>query len=109
MLHNTLYRFGTHFIPRPGIIGDVAWHRLCKRPHTGSKRKSILFKRIIHDHNDGVDRRGFLQCMAWTGTGVIWTVSSGALSSQALGRDARAAKGELRFVQISDSQKTSGK
>jgi hypothetical protein len=24
--------------------------------------------RILHDHNyDGVDRRGFLKCMAWAG------------------------------------------
>jgi cytochrome c len=28
-----------------------------------------LSKKIIHDHNnDGVDRRGFLECMAWAGT-----------------------------------------
>jgi hypothetical protein len=24
---------------------------------------------ILHDHNhDGIDRRGFLKCMAWAGT-----------------------------------------
>jgi len=63
-----------------------------------------LSKLIIHDHNnDGIDRRGFLQCMAWAGTGVIWTVSSGVLSSQAFGQKMKAAKGELHFVQISDS------
>ena len=28
---------------------------------------------------DGIDRRGFLKCMAWVGTGVIWTVSGGVL------------------------------
>jgi 3',5'-cyclic AMP phosphodiesterase CpdA len=28
---------------------------------------------------DGIDRRGFLKCMAWAGTGVVWTVSSGIL------------------------------
>jgi hypothetical protein len=22
---------------------------------------------------DGVDRRGFLKCMAWAGTGLVWT------------------------------------
>ena len=28
---------------------------------------------IFHDHNDdGVDRRGFLKCMAWAGTGAVW-------------------------------------
>ena len=28
-----------------------------------------------------LDRRGFLKCMAWAGTGVLWTVSGGVLSS----------------------------
>jgi len=41
--------------------------------------------------------------MAWAGTGVIWTVSGGVLSSQAFGNDTKGAKGELHFVQISDS------
>ncbi len=27
---------------------------------------------IMHDHNgDGIDRRGFLKCMAWAGTGAL--------------------------------------
>jgi Icc protein len=60
-------------------------------------------KRILHDHNpDGIDRRGFLECMAWTGTGVLWTVAGGAVSSQAFGQK-MADKGGLHFVQISDS------
>ena len=64
-----------------------------------------MAKLIIHDHNDdGVDRRGFLECMAWAGTGVLWTVGSGILSSQAFGQNKKnATKGELHFVQISDS------
>jgi 3',5'-cyclic AMP phosphodiesterase CpdA len=62
-----------------------------------------MAKRIVHDHNtDGIDRRGFLECMAWAGTGVIWTVSGGAVSSRAFGQEA-AGGGELSFVQISDS------
>jgi 3',5'-cyclic AMP phosphodiesterase CpdA len=62
-----------------------------------------LSRFILHDHNDdGINRRGFLECMAWAGTGVIWTVSGGVLSSRAFGKPA-AAKGELSFVQISDS------
>jgi len=60
-------------------------------------------KRIIHDHsNDGIDRRGFLECMAWAGTGVVWTISGGIASSQAFGQNA-TARGDLTFVQISDS------
>jgi len=63
-----------------------------------------LPKLIKHDHNeDGIDRRGFLECMAWAGTGVVWSLSSGVVSSQAFGQNAKAAKGDLHFVQISDS------
>lgn len=63
-----------------------------------------MSKFIVEDHShDGIDRRGFLQCMAWAGAGVVWSVSGGILSSQAFGRDAKPAKGELHFVQISDS------
>ena len=61
-----------------------------------------MSKRIIHDHNDdGINRRGFLECMAWAGTGVIWTVSGGVASSRAFG--APGAKAGFTFVQISDS------
>jgi Icc protein len=52
---------------------------------------------------DGVDRRGFLKCMAWAGTGMIWTVSGGVLSSRAFGDVASATAADFSFVQISDS------
>jgi len=57
------------------------------------------------DNHDGIDRRGFLKCMAWAGTGVLWTVSGGALQSRVLGADANPAdiKADFSFVQISDS------
>jgi 3',5'-cyclic-AMP phosphodiesterase len=61
------------------------------------------------DHNrDGIDRRGFLKCMAWAGTGTLCVMQGGVLKSFALSglreRDAAAAaKGELSFAQISDS------
>jgi 3',5'-cyclic-AMP phosphodiesterase len=57
------------------------------------------------DHNhDGVDRRGFLKCMAWAGTGALCVLEGGVLKSFSLS-DAqhRHAKGDLSFVQISDS------
>jgi 3',5'-cyclic-AMP phosphodiesterase len=61
-----------------------------------------MSKRIVYNHNhDGIDRRGFLECMAWAGTGLVWTVSGGVLTSRAFGQP--AAEGELHFVQISDS------
>ena len=64
---------------------------------------------LSHDHHhDGIDRRGFLTCMAWAGTGVLWTISGGVLRSQTLGQIAAnpgkaPAAGELSFLQISDS------
>ena len=64
-------------------------------------------KIISHDHNhDGLDRRGFLECMAWAGTGMLWTVGGGVLGSSLLSSRAGAAesaKGSFSFVQISDS------
>jgi 3',5'-cyclic AMP phosphodiesterase CpdA len=64
-------------------------------------------KFILNDHNrDGLDRRGFLECMAWAGTGMLWTVSGGLLGSTLLSSRASAAdamKSGFSFVQISDS------
>src|SRR5476649_2481179 len=80
------------------------------KPPTPQK-KSTMNDHILHDHsNDGVDRRGFLKCMAWAGTGVLWTINSGILTSRALGqtmaggaKTLAAPAGTLNFVQISDS------
>src|SRR6266700_8205092 len=63
---------------------------------------------IKFDHNgDGIDRRGFLKCMAWAGTGTLCVMDGGVMKSFSLSRlgelDPAAAKGELSFVQISDS------
>jgi 3',5'-cyclic AMP phosphodiesterase CpdA len=62
--------------------------------------------RVDHNH-DGVDRRGFLKCMAWAGTGTLCVMKGGVLKSFSLSRlaemDPAAAKGELHFVQVSDS------
>src|SRR4029077_14920427 len=67
------------------------------------RRKDELWK----DHNhDGIDRRGFLKCMAWAGTGVICVMQGGVLKSYALSKASELASttaGELSFVQISDS------
>src|SRR5712692_4576945 len=55
---------------------------------------------------DGIDRRGFLKCMAWAGTGAFCVLQGGVLKSFALSslpRNLAALKGELSFVQISDS------
>ena len=53
---------------------------------------------------DGVDRRGFLKCMAWAGTGMIWTFAGGVARSHALGAHGHAAEpADFSFAQISDS------
>src|SRR5579862_6586134 len=52
---------------------------------------------------DGVDRRGFLECMAWAGTGVVWTVTGGLLSSRVFGQQPAGSRGDFSFVQLSDS------
>src|SRR5207302_1981104 len=55
---------------------------------------------------DGVDRRGFLKCMAWAGTGLVWTLSGGIPTSRlcgATGDEAHHGDNGFSFVQISDS------
>ena len=69
------------------------------------RRKEEL---ILHNHNqDGVDRRGFLKCMAWAGTGALCVIKGGVLASYSLSDPASlqagAQDGELAFIQISDS------
>jgi len=63
---------------------------------------------ILHDHNhDGIDRRGFLKCMAWAGTGAFCVIQGGVLKSYSMSQmgdmKAEDIKGELSFAQISDS------
>ena len=58
-----------------------------------------------------LDRRGLMRCMAWAGTGLLWTAGSGVLSSKALAQGPAAAPPAgggataktLDFVQISDT------
>ena len=55
---------------------------------------------------DGVDRRGFLECMAWAGTGLVWVAAGGILSSRTLSQAAvadAAPAASFSFVQISDT------
>src|SRR5262245_394187 len=54
-------------------------------------------------NDDGIDRRGFLECMAWAGAGVVWTVSGGVLRSRPFARAEEPEKADFTFVQISDS------
>lgn len=67
-----------------------------------------------NDNNDGTDRRGFLKCMAWAGTGVLWMMSGGIMKSYGMSQLIDPGTGKLKhgvalpksdfsFVQISDS------
>jgi len=63
---------------------------------------------ILFDHNhDGINRRGFLKCMAWAGTGAFCVIEGGVLKSYSLSRiaelDPAKLQGQLSFAQISDS------
>jgi 3',5'-cyclic AMP phosphodiesterase CpdA len=53
--------------------------------------------------NDGIDRRGFLKCMAWAGAGLVWTMKGGILTARSFGAETAAAAGDFSFVQVSDS------
>lgn len=59
---------------------------------------------------EGPNRRRFLECMTWAGTGVLWTVSGGLAASvtldQALAAPRRGSGGGVKpftFLQVSDS------
>ena len=70
---------------------------------------------ITHDCNDdGIDRAGFIKCMAWAGTGILWMMSGGILKSYGMSQMIDKHSGRLKeglmipksdfsFVQISDS------
>jgi len=58
------------------------------------------------DSDDGLDRRGFLRCMAWAGTGLVWGMKGGIPTSFPVGRLPFMSESERKsifFVQISDS------
>ena len=54
---------------------------------SGSIEKQIQNEAIQTETvgSDGVDRRGFLKCMAWAGTGLVWTFAGGVPVSRVFG------------------------
>src|SRR6476646_5579792 len=70
---------------------------------------------IVSDRNDdGIDRAGFLKCMAWAGTGVLWMMNGGIMKAYGMSQLVDKNTGQLKpgihipksdfsFVQISDS------
>jgi len=70
------------------------------------KTQGFIDQKLQNLNNDGVDRRGFLKCMAWAGSGLVWTLSGGIPVSRAFAKTAghsHGAAGDFSFVQISDS------
>ncbi|HEY4047552.1 MAG TPA: metallophosphoesterase [Acidobacteriaceae bacterium] len=70
------------------------------------KKQGLIDQKLQDLNNDGIDRRGFLKCMAWAGTGLVWTMRGGIPMSQAFAKETghHAGKGgDFSFVQISDS------
>jgi len=76
-----------------------------------TKHESLL---SALESEDGIDRAGFIKCMAWAGTGVLWMMTGGSLKSfgmsQLLDKDTgrlkpgvSLPKADFSFVQISDS------
>jgi len=49
-----------------------------------------------------MQRRAFMQCLAWGGTALVWAARGGVLSASALG-EADAAAADFTFAQISDT------
>lgn len=71
-----------------------------------NNKQDLIDQKMLDLNNDGIDRRGFLKCMAWAGTGLVWTISGGVPVSRAFARGHNhnvQTGGELSFVQISDS------
>src|ERR1700729_2690087 len=58
---------------------------------------------------DGIDRRNFLGCMAWAGTGLLWSMVGGVPTSKLLAQTMKSGAAgvgkveDFSFVQISDS------
>ena len=52
--------------------------------------------------SDGIDRRNFLSCMAWAGTGLLWTMAGGVPSSRLFAAKTHTpAEAGFSFVQVS--------
>jgi Icc protein len=60
----------------------------------------------VDQSEDGLDRRGFLRCMAWAGTATVWAMTGGVPKSYAMSQLpllTDTARKSIFFVQISDS------
>jgi 3',5'-cyclic-AMP phosphodiesterase len=73
-------------------------------------RKGEVFSNMLHTNfllrareADGIDRRGFLECMQWAGAAVVWSFTGGVPVSSLLAANKKVRGEDFTFVQISDS------
>lgn len=73
-----------------------------------------MSNKIVNDteklnSGDGIDRRNFLSCMAWAGTGLLWSIAGGIPTARLLAESPHKQGSkpnhieDFTFVQISDS------
>jgi 3',5'-cyclic-AMP phosphodiesterase len=85
-----------------------------KDTHTGTSAQeqaqtggSVEETPLNTTENDGIDRRNFLSCMAWAGTGLLWSMVGGVPTSKLFAATTGVTGGHagagFSFVQISDS------
>jgi 3',5'-cyclic-AMP phosphodiesterase len=73
------------------------------------KEDEVVQENQAQPSADGIDRRNFLGCMAWAGTGLLWTMAGGVPESKLLAQAVKSSGAGVRkaedfsFVQISDS------
>lgn len=77
---------------------------------SGTKQDQVIeIDDVVQEAGDGIDRRKFLSCMGWAGTGLLWTMGGGVPKSKLLasvissGGATKDTLEDFSFVQISDS------
>ena len=55
--------------------------RSARCPDTVAAKKIFTGSEVVNGEDD-IDRRDFLTCMAWAGTGLLWTFIGGVPSSR---------------------------
>src|ERR1700742_3740902 len=97
----TLYSADWLFIPRRKILSPREY---CPLP-LGIARDAWPFcpaitEDMMPDDIHNADRRGFLKCMTWAGTAMVWSVAGGIPRSALIGT-AEAAPTGFTFAQVS--------
>lgn len=94
--------------PGPAVQSEVVLviHNALMQETRKESGKVMSKNTSIHDaqvQTGGIDRRGFLRCMRWAGTGVVWSFAGGVPASRLLAAGKNMRADDFTFVQISDS------